>query len=519
MEDVRQTAVKVRVGAFVIAALLVFLGVIYMLGARARLFESKQVVAAEFAQVGGLTEGATVRLAGVQIGRVSAVELPGHPGGKVRVEMKVARRFADRIREDSVARIDTQGLLGDKIVEITVGSPERKAVPSGGVIAAQEPIDLSQVIAESRGAIGKVSVIMESVRSTVETLNQSQLVENFAASAATARRVTDQVEKGSGWLHALVYDRPAALLKLDAVADSAQRVLARVESSDVVNNVATLSTTLARTADKLNDSRILDNLAAASESARGVVADLGATAQTARRAVDALEQSRAVDNLAVAAAGARRVIDQVEKGPGWAHTLLYEEPQALKRLDAMLASTQGLIERIERGEGAVGVLTSAQSGDAARRLVQAMERVARAADPPPGEEAGLIQALLYDPRYRSVADDLRTVAHNLREVSERLVGGRGTLGALVKDEPGEPGLAEIKADLAVAMANLRQITEKINSGEGTIGGLVVDPTIYENLSAVLGGAQRSRLLRWLLRNLETKGRDEAPAATSNGAVR
>jgi phospholipid/cholesterol/gamma-HCH transport system substrate-binding protein len=520
MEDVRQTGVKIRVGAFVLASLLVFLGLIYMLGARARLFEPKHTVSADFVQVGGLTEGATVRLAGVQIGRVRTVHLPGQPGGKVRVEMRVGRQFADRIRGDSVARIDTQGLLGDKIVEITVGSASQPTVPSGGVIAAREPTDIAQVITESTEVVRKVSVVMESLKSTAESLNQSKLVENFAASAATARRVTEQIEKGSGWAHAVVYEAPAALRKIDAVADTAQRVMARVESSDILGNVSKLSTTLGTTADKLNETKVLDNLAAASESARVVVADLAVTAQGARRTVDALEQSRAVENLAAAAVGARRVVDQVEKGPGWAHALLYEEPQALKRLESVLASTQSLIDRAAGGEGALGVLTSAESGDAARRLVRAIERVARATDPEPGDEQGLVQALLYDARYRGVADDVKVFAHNLREVSDRLVGGRGTLGSLVKDEPGQPGLAQITADLRAAMANLRQVTEKINAGEGTLGALIADPTIYENLSAILGGVQRSRLLRWLLRGLETRGREPAePAATTGPSPR
>ena len=116
-EAQRERAQKLRVGIFVLVSLLAFLGTIYALGARARLFESRYTIYAEFTQVAGLTEGATVRLAGVQIGRVSDIRLSSEPGGKVRVEMTVARQYANRIRKDSVARIATQGLLGDKIVE------------------------------------------------------------------------------------------------------------------------------------------------------------------------------------------------------------------------------------------------------------------------------------------------------------------------------------------------------------------------------------------------------------------
>src|SRR5207247_8169746 len=136
-EERRELAVKFRVGVFVLVALAAFLVMVYALGARARLFEAHYTIHADFTEVAGLTEGATVRLAGVQIGRVTDVRLPGEPGGKVRVDLTIARRYADRIRRDSIARIETQGLLGDKVGEVTVGSaaaPARKRghEPGGG---------------------------------------------------------------------------------------------------------------------------------------------------------------------------------------------------------------------------------------------------------------------------------------------------------------------------------------------------------------------------------------------------
>src|SRR6266446_1523619 len=116
MADGRQFSLQIRIGSFILAGLGVFLAIIYLLGAQARYFERKYDLIAEFAEVGGLIDGATVRLAGVQIGRVTAVELPEKPGGKVRVTLTIARRFSERVRRDSEAKISTQGLLGDKIV-------------------------------------------------------------------------------------------------------------------------------------------------------------------------------------------------------------------------------------------------------------------------------------------------------------------------------------------------------------------------------------------------------------------
>ncbi len=388
MDDRRGVGVRLRVGTFVLVALAVFLVLIYILGARARLFEAKYTLYADFTEVGGLVEGATVRLAGVQIGRVSRVRLPGEPGGKVRVEMRIASQYVDRIRKDSIARIDTQGLLGDKIVEITVGSAGQPAVKPGAVLAAREPADLGRMLSQG---------------------------------------------------------------------------------SEVVATIGTLSENLNRAAQVLNESR--------------VVADLAATA-----------------------ASARRISEQVEHGRGLAHALVYEEPAMLKKLDRLLASTQAILDRAERGEGAVGVLTSRESTAAARRFVRAMDRFAQAIDQKPGE-GGLVPALLFDPKYRAMAEDLRVVARNFRDVSDRLAGGRGMLGGLLRDEPTDASFRQIAADLKIAVANLKEVSEKLNSGQGTIGALIVDPTVYENLSAVLEGTQRSTLLRSLIQRLGDKGRE------------
>ncbi|PYN40977.1 MAG: hypothetical protein DMD95_20425, partial [Candidatus Rokuibacteriota bacterium] len=155
----REIALKFRVGVFVLVALAVFLGLVYALGARARLFEARHTIHADFTEVGGLVEGATVRLAGVQIGRVTGVHLPGEPGGKVRVDLTIARRYSDRIRKNSIARIETQGLLGDKIVEITVGQATAPPVAPGEVLAARDPADFGRVIAAGAEAAKDVGAL------------------------------------------------------------------------------------------------------------------------------------------------------------------------------------------------------------------------------------------------------------------------------------------------------------------------------------------------------------------------
>ncbi len=414
----RERALQIRVGIFVLVGLALFIGMVYVLGARARLFEARDTIHADFTEVGGLAEGATVRLAGVQIGRVTAVNLPAQPGGKVRVDLTIARRYAGRIRKNSVARIDTQGLLGDKIIEITVGSSEAGPVRPGDAIAARDPTDIGAIMNQGAETVQNVAALAESLRVLAQTLNQSKIIDDTAATMATARRATEQIARDTS-----------------SVMADAKRITGQVG----------------------------------------------------------------------------RLVDQVEKGNGWAHALLYDEPTALRQLNGMLASVKTVLDRVERGEGAAGVFTSAESTVAARRFVAAMDRFGQMAERP-DENEGLLPGLLFDPRYKGVLEDLRVVTHNLREVSDRIAGGRGTLGSLVKDEP-DGGIRQASRDFQAAVANLKDITEKINDGEGTVGALIADPTIYERLVNILDGAQRSFLLRGLLKGLATKGERSKENAT------
>ncbi len=377
-----QFALQVRIGAFILSGLLVFVAIIYLLGAQGRYFERKYDLTVEFVEVGGLIEGATVRLAGVQIGRVTAVTLPEQPGSKVRVTLTIARRFSERIRRDSEARIATQGLLGDKIVEITLGSTSVPALKPGETLASSESFEMQQMF-----------------KAGVETM---QTVKELAAG---------------------------------------------------------LKSTVAR-----------------------------------------------VD----------RIAKEVETGKGLVHALVYDEPESLDRLNAILARTQQILARAEQGDSAVGVLLSPESGKSARALLTAMDALGRGAEKADGRET-LLSALLYDPQYKAVADDLRAVAHNFRDVSERVAQGQGLLGQLTRDGgDGSLALGDAAADFRVAMANLRAVTDRLKAGEGTVGGLLEDPTVYENLVQFLEGARRSFLLRTLIRSTINSGSSAHETARGGG---
>src|ERR1700722_192911 len=117
-----------RIGIFVAFALAALSIGIFLIGNKEFLFTPTYVLKTDFQNVGGLDKGAEVRVGGIHEGTVSGIDLPAEPGGKVTVEMKLHTATENLIRKDSIASIKTEGLLGDKYVEISFGTEKAAAV-------------------------------------------------------------------------------------------------------------------------------------------------------------------------------------------------------------------------------------------------------------------------------------------------------------------------------------------------------------------------------------------------------
>ena len=474
------TARQLRVGAFVLASLLVFAGLVYMLGRTAGLFERQYRLVASFGRIGGLIQGATVRLAGVPVGRVGEIQLPSAGAAQVRVELLIARRVQDRIRADSVARIETLGLLGDKIIDITLGGAATPVLQDGAELRTEEAFDTVRLTQQGAELLKNLVDLSAELRAGLARVTASPAGSDLEATVRALRSLATEIERGQGVLHRLVYDR-----KLGAALADAGETLRQVGE------------TVRRIDRVLADPR---------------------TAGLAGEAERTLAEAR------TAAERVNRILREVEEGRGLLHALVYDEGRVLKDLDGVLARTGALLASVERGEGALGVLLrDPAAAGAMRRLATAADGLAQAVTRARTDDS-LLRVLLEDP---AIAADLRQTAQSFREVTGRVARGEGVLGGLT--QPGgedsikkaadalarlgqlaeglgeDAKLGETLADLRQAMADLRAITGRIEAGEGTLGGLVQDPTVYENLAAFLEGAQRSLLLRALIRSAIGQG--------------
>lgn len=132
-----------RLGIFVVTTLLILIGGVLLIGNKQFLFRRTYRLGAEFQNVAGLSNGAEVQVGGIHAGTVKYISLPGSPNGKLTVMMDMADSTKNIIRRDSVATIKTEGLLGNKYVEISFGSGKAPPIENGDIIRGGTPENFS----------------------------------------------------------------------------------------------------------------------------------------------------------------------------------------------------------------------------------------------------------------------------------------------------------------------------------------------------------------------------------------
>ena len=132
---------ELTVGLFIIAG-IVCLGYLSIKLGRMEIVGSRGYnVYALFSNSGGLKAGASIMIAGVEVGRVKDITLQDY---EARIIMNLSRDI--KIQEDAIAAIKTKGLIGEKYIEITPGGSD-KVIPAGGRIRDTQPaIDMEQLI-------------------------------------------------------------------------------------------------------------------------------------------------------------------------------------------------------------------------------------------------------------------------------------------------------------------------------------------------------------------------------------
>lgn len=166
---------QVRVGLAVTFALVTLAAAVFFIGETGAVFGDRYNLTTLMPSANGLIEGAGVRLAGQDVGKVARIEFVPveerrDPDHVLRITLAVDRSVREHIRTDSEARIRTQGLLGDKLIDVTPGSAEARILEEGDTIPSSAAIDYEQMLGSAFQLVDDLAVMLRNFRAIADSL-------------------------------------------------------------------------------------------------------------------------------------------------------------------------------------------------------------------------------------------------------------------------------------------------------------------------------------------------------------
>jgi phospholipid/cholesterol/gamma-HCH transport system substrate-binding protein len=164
------------------------------------------------------------------------------------------------------------------------------------------------------------------------------------------------------------------------------------------------------------------------------------------------------------------LLQATKEGDGLLHALVYD-PSMTTKVQATLGNLQVMSSDLRDATGAV------RHGD------------------------GMAHELIYGEDGKRLAKDLADLSEALSALARDIRNEESVVHSLIYDKD----KAQMVADLAAAAESLKRTSESIEKGDGTVGLMVRDPALYEDLRALVGGAQRNKLLRAYIRRTVEEG--------------
>lgn len=167
---------QVRVGALVLVGLVILGGAVFLIGKTGHVFGQRYDLVTLMSSATGLAPGAAVQLAGQPVGQVDRIELippekrPAS-GAAVAIWLAVNRDVQPQIRTDSKAHVKTQGLLGDRLIDIDPGTASAEVLAPGDTLPSAEPLDYQEILEDASGAVGSLTRLTASL----DTLTRQML--------------------------------------------------------------------------------------------------------------------------------------------------------------------------------------------------------------------------------------------------------------------------------------------------------------------------------------------------------
>ncbi len=330
---------KLKVGLVITLANLVLLVTIFFAGGIEEIFSPKMDLKVQFQDVRGLRKGAPVWIFGTEVGSVRKIDLDRDLGAVVTISLN--KNVQGFIKKDARASIMTMGLLGDKYIELTTGSPKAEGIERGGMIKGSVPVEISEIMETAGLSISKVGDVINRLDNLILKIDEG---EGTLAKFLTDPSIYDNLNRSVKTLS----------LTLEEVKDSRGTLKMLVEDPSLYQRVVSAVASIEEFSKKTNESigEITRKVNESQGTLKKLVEDPSLYDKTLAT-VSAIEQlTKNVERIS-------QDIEQFSKGlnekTGTLKRII-DDPSLYDNLNQTSAHLSSILKRIDQGEGLAGAL-------------------------------------------------------------------------------------------------------------------------------------------------------------------
>lgn len=312
-----------KVGLMIIIVLFILAIGIILIGKEVPLFSKKYKIITYLNDVSGLKVASLVMLAGVEVGLIDSVDFKPE-AKKVAITMKISKKYQPWIRTDSIAYVKTMGALGDKYIDITIGSSKAEMLNDGDEIIGRGGLDMDQLIADATDTIGNINSLTSSLNT-----------------------ITSDIKNGKGTVG-----------KLITKDDLHKELLALINK--VSNGKGTIS-------QLLNDKEVYENIKSASSNFSLIADDINKGKGGIGKLI---KNDEFANNLINSSQKISDIITDLHEGKGTVGKLFTDE-SLYKNVSDFAEAITPVAEDISKGRGTLGKLAQDKTlYENANRLIQ-----------------------------------------------------------------------------------------------------------------------------------------------------
>lgn len=323
---------ELKIGIVAAVALVLAAMIIIAVGGAAGFSWQRYTLKTKFPDVKGLKSGAVVRVAGVEVGKVTDVALSGP---EVEVTLEVKDEYQPLITTDSRASIGSLSLLGEPIVDVTPASSGTPLKDGDFIQGGRAPGQLADVAEGASQTLDQITGILQDIRAGKGTVGKlftdDQVYKEVQALVSAAEGVAGQINRGQGTLGMLIRD-PAAYRRFNSALGDLQAMTRRISAGE--GSLGRL----------LNDDALARSLTSASGHVDQLTARLNRGEGTAGKL---LTDKELYDRFNSLAARIDRLAGDLAKGQGTAGQLLHDK-QLYDNMNAAASELRSLIGDIRK---------------------------------------------------------------------------------------------------------------------------------------------------------------------------